>query len=86
MLEKQFTDGTEDFKAQGHAVTWQVLYTWVILKLAVLDLSSEEFTRSFFGHCPGRSRGHSGRWFGDREKGKRIGQGVTSNLRNRVNS
>lgn len=65
---------------------WQMLYTWVTLKSAALDLSSEEFARSFSGHCPGRSRGHLGRWFGDREKGKRAGEGVTSNLRNPVNS
>lgn len=75
MLEKQFTDGAEDLKAQGQAVTWQILYTWIIFKSAVLDMLSKEFARSFFGHCPGRSRGHLGRWFGDKEKDKRAGRG-----------
>lgn len=55
-------------------------------EVSSLDVSSEEFARSFFGPCPGRSRGHLGRWFSDRERGKRAGQGVTSNLRNQVNS
>lgn len=49
MLEKHFNDGAEDFKAEGCAVTWQMLYTWMILKSAVLNMSSEELASSFFG-------------------------------------
>lgn len=76
--EKQFTDGTED-KSQGHSGAWQILYTWVILDLAVLDTSAGEFARSILGTVLGR-------WFGDREEGKRAGQGVTSKLREQGNS
>lgn len=46
--EKQFTDGTED-KPQGHSGTWQILGTWVILELAVLDVASGEFARNILG-------------------------------------
>lgn len=46
--EKQFTDGTED-KSQGHSGTRQILYTWVILELAVLDISPGDFARSILG-------------------------------------
>lgn len=42
--------------------------------------------KEHFGHCLGTPRGFLGRWFGDREEGKRAGQGVTSNLCDQVNS
>lgn len=45
--EKQFTDGTED-KPQGHSGTWQSLYTWVILELAVLDSHQESLQGAFW--------------------------------------